>query len=179
MTARFVVLSGASGGGKSTLLDELRRRGHSVIPEPGRRIVQMELESGGGALPWLDLEAFARRAIEVALADLKTAGGMSGWVFFDRGLVDAVAALEFATGSPAPIGTLSPYHHTVFLAPPWPEIFATDAERRHGFDDAVAEFERLCAIYRRLGYRVTLLPKEKAEARADFVLNELSSSRRP
>jgi predicted ATPase len=35
---RFVVISGCSGGGKSTLLAELGRRGHAVVEEPGRRI---------------------------------------------------------------------------------------------------------------------------------------------
>ena len=34
------VISGCSGGGKSTLLMELARRGHAVVDEPGRRIVQ-------------------------------------------------------------------------------------------------------------------------------------------
>jgi predicted ATPase len=37
---RFVVISGCSGGGKSTLLAELGRRGHTVI---GRRIVIEEM----------------------------------------------------------------------------------------------------------------------------------------
>ena len=37
---RFVVITGCSGGGKSTLLDELGRRGHATIEEPGRRIVR-------------------------------------------------------------------------------------------------------------------------------------------
>jgi hypothetical protein len=36
----FVVISGCSGGGKSTLLDELGRRRYAVVAEPGRRIVQ-------------------------------------------------------------------------------------------------------------------------------------------
>lgn len=48
---RFVVISGCSGGGKSTLL-----------------------------------AAFARRAMEVALADRDAATRHDGWVFFDRGL---------------------------------------------------------------------------------------------
>jgi predicted ATPase len=30
----FVVISGCSGGGKSTLLSELQRRGHAVVEEP-------------------------------------------------------------------------------------------------------------------------------------------------
>ena len=48
---RFVILSGCSGGGKSTLLDELARRGHAVVAEPGRRIVAEQLREGGAALP--------------------------------------------------------------------------------------------------------------------------------
>src|SRR6187397_531426 len=81
---RFVVLSGCSGGGKSTLLAELRRRGHATVDEPGRRIVKEESADGGTALPWIDLAAFARRAIEVALADREEARDRPGWVFFDR-----------------------------------------------------------------------------------------------
>lgn len=46
-----VVLSGCSGGGKSTLLAELARRGHAVRPEAGRLVVEAELAAGGGALP--------------------------------------------------------------------------------------------------------------------------------
>jgi predicted ATPase len=40
---RFVVISGCSGGGKSTLLAELGRRRHSIIEEPSRRIVVEEM----------------------------------------------------------------------------------------------------------------------------------------
>src|SRR5687768_4886086 len=79
---RFVVVSGCSGGGKSTLLAELGRRGHDVVEEPGRRIVKKELESGGRALPWVDGPAFARRAVAMALADRAAAEARPGWVFF-------------------------------------------------------------------------------------------------
>lgn len=48
------VISGCSGGGKSTLLSELERRGFSTVAEPGRAIVKEQLCSGGTALPWED-----------------------------------------------------------------------------------------------------------------------------
>ena len=64
MSDRFVILSGCSGGGKSTLLEELRARGHATVAEPGRRIVREEMTLGGNALPWIDPEAFARRALQ-------------------------------------------------------------------------------------------------------------------
>lgn len=92
--SRLIVISGCSGGGKSTLLAELARRGYSTVEEPGRRIVRAELAGTGEALPWIDPEAFARRAIALALADLAAAQQLAGDVFFDRGVVDAAVALE-------------------------------------------------------------------------------------
>ena len=65
MIDQFVVISGCAAGGKSTLLAEFARRGHAVVEEPGRRIVQEELQGEGLALPWVDPIAFARRAIAV------------------------------------------------------------------------------------------------------------------
>jgi predicted ATPase len=169
------VLSGCSGGGKSTLLAELGRRGHGVVEEPGRRVVKAELQNGGSALPWVDATAFARRAIEIAVADHAAAGALPGLVFFDRGIIDAAAALEHATGEPVleRLGSLHRYNAAVFLTPPWPEIYRSDPERRHGLDDAIAEYERLARVYARLGYRVTVLPKVDVAARADLVLAAL------
>ena len=172
---RFVVISGCSGGGKSTLLAELKRRGHAVVEEPGRRIVREELAGDGAALPWVDPVAFARRAVAMALADRDAVEGLKGWAFFDRGLIDAAAALEHASGEPAlePLGRAHRYHGRVFLAPPWPEIYVNDPERPHGFEAARAEYERLLEAYETLGYVVTILPKADVAARADLVLESL------
>ena len=174
--ARFVIISGCSSGGKSTLLAELGRRGYAVVEEPGRRIVKQELKSEGSALPWIDATAFARRAVALALTDRASAGALDGWVFFDRGLVDAAAALQYLTGEPvlAALGQSHRYHRRVFLAPPWPEIYVTDAERRHGLDRALAEYCRLLETYPSLGYEVSILPKIGVPERADFVLSALA-----
>ncbi|CAD7050510.1 ATPase [Pseudorhizobium endolithicum] len=171
----FVVISGCSGGGKSTLLDALRRRGHPVVPEPGRRIVAEEMRSDGHALPWVDLAAFAERALAMALGDRRDMQTAEGWVFFDRGLVDAAAALEHATGRPvlAELGMAHRYHRSVFLTPPWPEIYQSDGERQHDFASAAAEYDRLLKAYNALGYRTLLLPKCSVEERADFILTHL------
>jgi predicted ATPase len=64
----------------------------------------------------------------------------------------------------------------VFLTPPWPEIYATDAERRHDMDAAIAEYERLSQVYPSLGYEVITLPKIGVGERADFILRTLMNS---
>jgi predicted ATPase len=170
-----VLITGCSGGGKSTLLAELAARGCAVVEEPGRRIVRAELAAGGRALPWVDAAAFAERAIHTALADRRAAASRAGWVFFDRGLIDAASALETLTGRPVlrRLGAAHPYHRRVVLAPPWPEIFEGDAERRHGFEDGLAEYRRLEAALAALGYEVLALPRASVAERADFVLAAL------
>jgi predicted ATPase len=132
----------------------------------------------GTALPWVDPIAFSRRAIALARADRKAARQLRGWVFFDRGLIDASVALQHWTGEPAlaRIRRSHRYHRRVFLAPPWPEIYVTDGERRHGLDAAVLEYQRLVAAYPALGYEVTVLPKIGVAERAELILRTLAGS---
>ena len=175
--SRFVVISGCSGGGKSALLDELRRQGYPTVEEPGRRIVKEQLLGGGTALPWTDGIAFARHCIALAFSDREAARRLKGrWVFFDRGLIDASIALRHLTGEPAlrALKHSHRYHQRIFLAPPWPEIYVTDNERHHGLDAGVAEYQRLVDAYPMLGYEVMILPKVSVAERAEFVLRTLA-----
>jgi predicted ATPase len=172
---RFVIISGCSGGGKSSLLAELGWRGHAVVEEPGRRIVREELAGAGVALPWRDAEAFLRRAVSMALADLASMRGSTGWVFLDRGLIDAAVGLRHVTGESVLDAVAERYrfHRRVFLAPPWPEIYVADGERRHDVEFAIAECGRLAEAYSLLGYEVIILPKIAVGERADFVIATL------
>jgi predicted ATPase len=177
LSDRFVVISGCSGGGKSTLLAELARRGHAVVEEPGRRVIAETSADDGSALPWIDMQAFARRAIEVSLQDRADAKRHEGWIFFDRGLIDAAIALEHTSGKPVAEALCREhrYHREVCLTPPWPEIYRHDADRRHDIAAALDEYECLLTAYPRLGYDVVILPKASVEDRAAFLLERLGA----
>lgn len=157
------------------MVDELASRGHETVTEPGRRIVAEERECGGTALPWLDAEAFLRKAMDLARSDLVELDGSGRWAFCDRGLIDAAAGLAHLTGTPisALLDAERTYHQKVFLAPPWPEIYVNDEERRHPLSEAVLEYERLLHVYPSVGYEVVLLPLTDVRSRADFVLQHL------
>jgi predicted ATPase len=175
MTQR-IVISGCSGGGKSTLLAELARRGHRTFAEPGRDIVKAELASGGDALPWTNPQRFAESCIALAIEHIKASQSETR-AFFDRSLIDAVSALEHMR-LPVPDTACraldaKPYASRVFMAPPWPELFATDTERRHTFEDSTAEYERLLVSYKNHGHDIVLIPKQPVDQRADFILQNL------
>ena len=162
-----MLITGCSGGGKSSLLEELARRGYATMPEPGRRVVREQLASGGGALPWLDMDAFMAAATERALRDRAEAVHSPNWVFFDRGLVDTGVGVDLASSE-------NRYNATVFVAPPWPALFIQDDERRHEWKDAVAEYGRIRHRLTQASYEVSLLPRIHIAQRADFVLHRLS-----
>jgi predicted ATPase len=174
---RLVIISGCSGGGKSTLLAELARRGHAVCEEAGRQVVKEQLHIGGDGLPWADAAKFIELTVSRSMHNMISAARTGRTTFFDRGIIDQVAGSEHA-GIPVPehlprAALRFLCHRLVFLAPPWPEIFRNDAERRHSFEDAAAAYAPLVAAYRSYGYETVELPKVTAEARAAFILERL------
>ncbi len=174
MSHRFVLLTGCSGGGKSTLLRALEKRSFAIVPEPGRRIVSDELAGYGKALPWVNMEAFAQRAVEMAKRDLEVAQQTGGIVFFDRGLIDAAVALAHCGGPTIEetLGKTRAYWERVFMVPPWKTLFANDGQRRHSFEEAVQEHRRIEQALDTLGYTRTELPKVSVQERAEIVLRD-------
>ena len=170
----FVMISGCSGGGKSTLLDELARRGHRVVREPGRRIIADVRAGRDGALPWDDPAGFARYAMAMAVADHEAAQGLT---FFDRGVVDAAVALQATAGEAAAAEIARYRYDLLFFAPPWPEIYENDTDRRHSLEKALSDHGRVAAAYRAAGYDPVMLPRDTVAARADFVIETLRLQR--
>jgi predicted ATPase len=148
-----ILISGCSSGGKSTLLAALAARGHATVGEPGRRVLR-----AGGPRPDDDLAGFLEACVALAVEDHRRA---EGTVFFDRGLLDALSALD-AFGHPgarqrAQLRKTLRYAPVILMAPPWPEIYERDAERTHGLPEAIREYDRLSRDHARAGYRVALL----------------------
>jgi predicted ATPase len=178
---RRIVISGCSSGGKSTLLSELSRRGYHTVEEPGRNIVREALATGSDALPWVNADAFVRKAIEFASASLARTRSINAPVFFDRSAVDALAHFERLSITAPPdlkmLGERCLYSSPVFFAPPWETLYEQDEERPLSFETAVLEYEWLRHAYPMRGYTIIDLPKSSVSARADFVLRTLGLQR--
>jgi predicted ATPase len=173
----FVVISGCSGGGKSSLLRELVNRGYRVFAEPGRQIVKEQNFIDGDGIPSKDARKFAELCVSRTMHNMISVAATTSHVFFDRSIIDNVNGLQqMRAGAPThllkALATFR-YNRKVFIAPPWRELFRNDSERIHSFDDAVAEYVTLLPAYQRLAHELILLPKLPVSERVDFVLNQL------
>src|SRR5262245_7417641 len=135
-----VIVTGGPGAGKTTLLAELAAIGYATVDESARAVIAERRARGESPRP--DPLAFAREILRRDIEKYVSHPDTPEWVFFDRGLIEALGMLHEA--SPLPFAELTamlaryPFHETVFVLPPWDAIYTTDTERDQSFADAVA-----------------------------------------
>ncbi|KRB33169.1 ATPase [Mesorhizobium sp. Root695] len=174
---RFFVLTGGPGSGKTTLIEALRRAGFATSLEAGRGIIRDQSDIGGTALPWRDRALLAELMLSWEMRSYQAAREQTGRpVFFDRGVPDTLGYLRLS-GLPVPRHVSSAaerfrYNPRVIVAPPWPEIFAHDEERKQTLEEAERTCHALIGVYTELGYELVPLPLAPAEERLRFVLAE-------
>lgn len=173
----FHIVTGGPGSGKSTLIDALERKGFTRSVEAGRGIIRDQMAVGGTALPWYDPAAYAELMLCWEMRSHHIARAHAGPVIFDRGVPDIVGYLRL-TGLPVPAhvdkaARTFGYNRRVFLAPPWPEIFEQDAERKQDFGEAEQTCRVMIETYASYGYDLVELPLTPVEERARFVMDRL------
>jgi predicted ATPase len=177
----FYVITGGPGTGKTTVLAELARRGHTCVPEDARALIQEQVAIGGTAVPWADAPLYADLLMERSIATYQaqaavfTAQYAQSTIFFDRGIGDAFTCADIIGHTlPAALcehAKVHRYRDPVFLAPWWPEIYTTDTERRQGREEAERTEHAVTKTYTDLGYRIVRLPLTTPNERADFILS--------
>jgi len=169
------ILTGGPGAGKTSVLEELKKRGFPGYAEVARDIIREQLASGGNALPWADVLHYRRIMIERTIAQYESAAedpDRPG--FFDRGIADLISysrlihvPVEEALHA---VAWQYRYNKKVFLFPPWKDIYTKDTERKQDFEEAVRTYEILQKTYLDYGYEILELPQAGIEERANFII---------
>ena len=170
-----VVITGAPGAGKTTLLGELASRGYRTVPESARAIIAERRAAGLSPRP--EPETFAREILRRDSEKYGAVADAGDWVFFDRSAVEAIAMVNEArpldqTALGTALAQLS-FYRTVFVLPPWRDIYTTDAERDHTFEHAERVHAALMRWYAKCGYTAHVLPCLPVKERAHHVLQAL------
>lgn len=175
----WVVITGAPSSGKTSVVNELRKRGYPVEEEVARELIELGLQRGctlddiRGDAPDLQRHilgtAFAREEA------LKT----STLTFLDRGLPDSITYCRLAGIETEPARFLSQgfRYRAVFIFERLP--LEKDGVRLE--DDALAtRIDReLEEDYRALGYDPIRVPVMPIADRADFILKTLDAQAPP
>ena len=170
------IITGGPGAGKTSLLLALHRLKYNYSEEVSRQLIMEESAKSSSCLPWIDLPCFAERALERMVASYHAAAE-NVLTFFDRGIPDIVAYLTVA-GLPVP-GIYEealqryPYARTVFLLPPWQEIYIQDEARWQTFEEAERIGHHIKNIYLSSGYEIVELPRCPVEERAGLIVKKL------
>jgi predicted ATPase len=140
---RRVVITGGPGAGKTTLLAALAAKSYVTVSESAREIIAARMAQGLPPRP--EPIAFARETLRKDDEKYHRSLQSDGPIFYDRSAVEALAMVHeaFPLSEEELTYKLAGYiyHHTVFVLPPWYDIYVTDAERDQTFCHAVAVYE--------------------------------------
>ncbi|MGV3762678.1 AAA family ATPase [Parapedobacter sp.] len=178
---KLYVITGGPGVGKTTLLNALSTDGIATVPEVARAIIKQQLATGGDALPWKNKERYTDLMLAASIQDYRRVveEQTQRTHLFDRSVIDAVcyAGMIGYSISPSVMRAVSTcqYHPTVFILPPWQEIYETDTERKQTWEEAVYTYQQLKLVYARYGYETTDVPIGSIEKRKRFIRSWMKS----
>ena len=171
-----IVITGAPGTGKTSIIAQLIKLGYSCSEEISREIITEQIASGGKVLPWLNLGEFSHRVFSLRKAQYINATTDS-LHFFDRGLLDVIAYMKVddLTISDNYKKECEKYRYntTVFYAPIWKEIYKNDLQRKEDLSSAITIEKYLLETYKFFGYTLIEIPKLTIEERVGFVLSRI------
>jgi predicted ATPase len=136
---RRIVVTSGPGAGKTTLLAELSARGYEMVSESAREVIAERLARGLPPRP--DPPSFATEILRRDDQKYHRPHRAAGPIFYDRSAVEGLAMVH--ESSPLSEEELKAklsgytFHRTVFVLPPWQEIYVNDTERDHSYIHAV------------------------------------------
>ena len=166
-----IVITGGPGYGKSSLIEELKRRGFNTKEEVAREIITREKKRTGKLIQIKDRFNFQKKVLREQIKQFKDAKGLT---FFDRGIPDGMAYLIFSGIKPPKefADAIKRYRYDfVFFVEKLPH-HENDGIREDAVSAAKVH-KILKKVYRDAGYKIICLPPVNIEKRADLVLSHL------
>lgn len=178
MNTKQIVITGGPGTGKSSIINELSKRGYTCKEEVSRQVTLEARKNGIEQLFLTEPLRFSELLLDARLKQFHDSRNTEvPFMFLDRGMPDVLAYMDYAKANcPAHFTKTCDAHryHTVFILSPWESIFITDSERYEDFDQAVQIHEQLVKTYERFDYQLIDVPFDSIEKRAEFILNYVS-----
>jgi predicted ATPase len=172
-----VVITGGPGTGKTTVINELSSRNFNCMHEISRQVTLDARENGIDQFFMSDPLMFSKLLLEGREQQYRDAIATNHeLIFFDRGIPDVPAYMDFmgtAYSNSYNESSLTNRYATVFLMPPWAEIYLSDNERYESYEQSLVIYKYLKSAYIKYGYTIIEVPFGSVENRTDFILKQL------
>ena len=172
-----IVITGGPGSGKTVLINHLQKLGFNCMHEISRSITIEAQRKGIEQLFLEDPLLFSEKLLEGRLQQFQESlNSDDTHLFFDRGLPDVTAYLEYKQANyPIHFDQTCALHRydSVFLLPPWEEIYEQDNERYESFEQAKQIYWYLVGGYQKYSYEIDEVPSVSIESRTDYILTKL------
>ena len=176
-----ILLTGAPGTGKTTVIEALINHQYYCLPEISRSIILEGQQEGVDQLFLSDPDLFNSRVLEERINQFKSCNSMNhDFVFFDRGLPDIMAYNNYINEAHDQklVHALATYRYDeVFIFPPWQKIYQQDNERYETYEEATAIHHNIITTLDELQYQYHLIPLDTIAARVQFIITTLNSVR--
>ena len=169
------IITGAPGTGKTSIINELKKRGYECSEEISRNIIIEQLKKKGKSLPWEDLTSFSLKVFNKRLNQFKNAN-KNKIHFFDRSIIDVIAYMRIKNLNTSSFILQTKnikYNKTVFHTPIWENIYINDNERKEDIKTAIKIEKKIIKTYQEFNYNIINIPKISVKERADFILSEI------
>jgi predicted ATPase len=170
----WYVLTGGPGSGKTTLIKELKKRGHNTIKESARYYIEKQLAKGLSLKEIRKDERSFQEAVFRQKQIIHDALATDAITFFDRGYHDTLAYLKYYDHKIASFISETCKGITykkVFLLDMLP--YVKDSARIENQATALKLHQALAYAYQESGHDIIKVPVMPIQARTDFILNEV------
>lgn len=184
MTKKRIVITGAPGTGKTTIINKLEQDHFFCFHEIIRAMTQEAKNNGGSntmksnpIVSVSDPYQFNLLILNGRIQQYKDASDESADVlFYDRGIPDVLAYMDYFEQVYEQDFIKACEEHKydrVFLLPPWEDIYVSDEERYESFEQATQLHHHLLETYTRFGYNCIEVPFGTVEERNNFILKHI------
>ncbi len=171
-----IVLAGGPSTGKTSVINELKKKNFYCFEEAAREIFN-EFKLKGLEFKTNPIE-ISKNIFKKRKLDFESANHLDckeNLIFYDRGIHEVTAYLRS-------IGNSSKYwdnipleykYDLIFLFEPWKKIYKKDDNRIEDFSDAEKISTFITNIYKQSGIKMIKVPNLSIEERVRFILNKI------
>lgn len=182
MKEGLYIVTGGPNSGKTTIINELKKKGFNIIPEAATQIIEKELKKENSILPWggkESLKKFQELVFKKQIQDLNNV--KDGIYFSDRCFIDTISYFYHHKIEPPTeiFSKIKNYNYEkIFFLEMLEKNFHKQFEgRQENYEEILRLDQILKETYQKLKFEVIIVPNTLTiQERVNFILKNTSTT---